>query len=194
MTKKNLRYIINLSVVIVVLFACTIGFAVLLKNKIKDGQDPVREIDVTMVSEKKNITIKNILSVSDDFGKSIHEENNGAFGYMNFDIVNNCDYDRGFEIYITEDTQSDKKINSSYITYYLTDFTDKPVMGFNDNKLPSYNDLKVLSDKADSRLLYSGMITAGAKKQFTLRVWISDNYVVENEEREFSFSIRTRAV
>ena len=75
MTKKNMRYVFNLVVVIIVLFACSVGFAVLLKSNVKNGQDPVREIDVTMVSEKKNITIKNIISVSDEFGKGIQEEN-----------------------------------------------------------------------------------------------------------------------
>lgn len=194
MTKKNMRYVFNLVVVIIVLFACSVGFAVLLKSNVKNGQDPVREIDVTMVSEKKNITIKNIISVSDEFGKGIQEENNGAFGYLNFDIVNHTDYDRGFEIYITEDTSTEKKLNGHYINFYLTDFTDKPVMGFTDNKLPTYYDLKILSDKADSRVLYSGIILANSKRQYTLRVWIADTYIIDNEEKEFSFTIRARAV
>lgn len=194
MKKENLRYMINLIIIIVVLFACCVGFALLLKNKANDGQDPVREIDVTMVSEKNNITIKSILSVSNEFGKSITEENNGAFGYLTFDVVNNTDYDRGFEIYVTENTSSEKVINGSYIIYYLTDFTDKPVTGFTENKLPSYRNLKVLSDKADSRLLYSSMIQAGGKKQFILRTWIDDLYVIQNDNEEFSFDVRVRAV
>jgi len=195
MSMKNVRYIIYLLVIIIVLFACSVGFVLLLKDSKANEVPPVQDDDVSFIAEKDVIDIKSIISVSDDFGRNLDEENNGAFGYLKFDVKNNTGYDRGFQIYITKNDLDEKEeINAGYITFYLTNLSDIPMSGYTENKLPSYYDLKVISDKADSKSLYSGIIKGNETLHYVLRVWIADNYVVLNNEKKFSFEIGARAV
>lgn len=194
MSKKKLKYIIFLVVVIFLLFICSV-FLILSIKKYQDSKvAPVEENDVSFVADSNTIIIKNIISVSEDFGKSIHEENGGAFGYLEFDVVNRTNLDRNYQIYITKLDSTVKEINSSYMTFYLTNYSNVALDGFTGNKLPSFDELNYIKDKADSKRLYQGSLSANQTEHFILRVWIADNYVVSNTEESFSFEIGARAV
>ena len=143
----------------------------------KDSEVKVNPEDVKFSSDSNTVIIKNIISVSEDFGKNISEENGGAFGYLKFSVTNKTTEKRDFQIYITKNDVASKEINSNYITFYLTDSDDNPFDNYTGNKLPTYNDLDVKE-----------------KKNFTLRVWIDDSYLVVGDEEIFSFEIGARAV
>ncbi|MBP5678498.1 MAG: hypothetical protein J6X28_01560 [Bacilli bacterium] len=194
MSKKNIKYILFLLFLIIVLFFCGVCFIIIVKDSMNQDNQPVKDNDVVLMAEDKTITIKNIISVSEDFGKKIDEDNNGAFGYVKFDVVNKTTYDRGYQIYITKQEPSVKEINPSYMTFYLTDLSDEPMKGYLGNKLPSYDDFKYISDKADSKSIHTGIIKGGETLHFVLRVWITDNYAVMKEEENFVFTIGARAV
>lgn len=194
MSKKNLKYVIFLVVVIVILFLCSVGLVLFLKE-IKESQKvPVDETDVSFVADSNTIIIKNIISVSEDFGKNIDEENGGAFGYLEFEVLNHTDQNRNFQVFITKLTPTIKEINSSYVTFYLTNYSNIPFDDYTGNKLPSYDDFHYIEDKADSKSIYKGSIGPNESQHFILRVWIADNFVVSNTEESFSFEIDARAV
>ena len=194
MSKRNIKYIIKIAIIIAVLFAVSVGLALIIKNASNSKQVPVKDEDISFVAETNSIMIKGIVSVSDDFGKNISERNNGAFGYLKFDVINRTKYDRSYQIFITKKDSEKKEINGGYITFYLTDLMDQPMSGYQVNKLPTYNDLRYPSDKPDSRVLYSGLVKGNDRKQFILRVWIDETYVVSNEDVDFSFDISARAI
>ena len=105
--------------IIVLLFVVIVGIVLFVKSNV-----PVEKVDpadVTYEADTNTIIVKNIISVSEDFGKNIEEENGGAFGYLHFDVVNHSNEERNYQIYITKLMPSTKAINPSYITYYLTD-------------------------------------------------------------------------
>ncbi len=190
MTKRNLKYIVFLVVVILLLFVCSMGIVLLLK---KDAPK-VNEKDVSYVADSNTIIIKSIISVSEEFGKKIDEENGGAFGYLHFDVVNNSDQERTYQIYVTKLNTNPKEINSNYVTMYLTDKNNKALSGFTGNQLPSFNNLAYIDNKPDSKELYTDTIKANGKKSFILRVWLAENYVVSDEDDSFSFEINARAI
>ena len=160
----------------------------------KDSEVKVNPEDVKFSSDSNTVIIKNIISVSEDFGKNISEENGGAFGYLKFSVTNKTTEKRDFQIYITKNDVASKEINSNYITFYLTDSDDNPFDNYTGNKLPTYNDFKYIKDKADSKSIYTGTLDVKEKKNFTLRVWIDDSYLVVGDEEIFSFEIGARAV
>ena len=196
MSQKNLKYILFLVAIIVFLFFCSVGLVLLIKKANNDKLSVVEANDVVFTADSNTIVIKNIISVSENFGKNIHEENGGAFGYLEFDVENVTNLDRNFQVYITrKDPISDtKEINPNYITFYLTDFSNVPFSKYTGNKLPNYDDFDYISDKADSKEIYRGTLKANESGHYILRVWIADNYVISDTEESFSFEIGARAV
>ena len=179
MSKKNVRYIIFLLVIIFILFLCSVFFIVLVKDHNDKKIAPVDPEDVSLVADSNTI---------------IYEDNAGAFGYLEFDIKNNTNVDRDFQIYITKLESPVKEINPNYITFYLTNYANVAFDEFTGNKLPSYDDFHYLEDKADSKRIHEGSLAPNEEKHFILRTWIAENYVVDNTEESFSFEIHARAV
>ena len=190
MNKHNMKYIIGLILGIIGLFILSI-IIILICKKLFIAK--VNENDVFISSNIYEVTIEDKLSVSDEFGKNIKEDNNHAFGYFEFDVFNNIDSNRNYEIYITE-KDNESEINPSYVKFYLTDDHDNFLNILNSTKIPVYSDLKYLEDKPSSKLLYSGSLKANETKKYKLRVWLSDSYVIENSNRSFIFEIGVRAV
>ncbi len=191
MNRKNLKYIIFLVIIIIVLFFVSIGVIMIGK---KDNDVKINPNDVKYSAETNTIIIKNIVSVSEDFGKTLNEENGGAFGYLEFSVVNNTEEKRNYQIYITKQDVDTKEINSNYIIYYLTDSSNNPMENYTGNKLPSYNTFNYIEDKADSKSIYKGVLDVKEKKNFILRVWIDDSFLVTGDEEAFSFVIGARAI
>ena len=149
---------------------------------------------MAFVSDANSIVINNIISVSDEFGKSIHESTDGDFGYLEFEVVNNTNEIRNYQIYITRLYSNYKEINPNYISFYLTDENNNVLKGFDTNKCPSYDDFKFIEDKADSKYIYKGSLKGNERKKFIVRAWIAENYVVDHSiEEQFAFNIGARA-
>ncbi len=192
MSKDKLKYILFLVAIIVVMFAVSVGIILLVKSS-DITTNNVNASDVEYIADSNTIIIKNIISVSEDFGKNIDEENGGAFGYLKFKVKNNTDEERNYQVYITKQTPSIAEINSNYITFYLTDSNNKPFDEYLGNKLPSFDDFHYIEDLAESKIIHNGTLKANEEQDLILRVWIADNFVINEEEEVFSFEIDARA-
>jgi hypothetical protein len=179
-----------LILVIFVLFIATAFFAFFLK---KYYGKVVREEDVFMVSSSYMVTVKDNISVSDDFGKKINSDNGQSFGYVELEISNSTSDRQTYQLYVTE-LDNDKEINPNYVKFYLTDENDVSFLYYSGSMLPSFVDLNYLMDKPSSKLLYTGTLEGNKSKKFKLRVWLTDSYVVEHGENTFQFEIGVRAV
>ena len=192
MSKEKLKSMMILVAIIILLFIVAVGIVLAVKSNIPE--ETVNPTDVTYVADTNTIIIKNIISVSEDFGKNIDEENGGAFGYLHFNVVNQSNEERNFQIYITKGTPFIDEINSNYITFYLTDENNNALEGYTSNKLPSYNKLHYIEDKADSKSIYKGTLQGNEEAHFVLRVWINESYLVTEKEESFLFEIDARAI
>jgi len=190
MNKHKKNYIVTFIIGIIILFILSVFLVTFLK-KIFIGS--IKEDDVYVNSSDYTIKIEDKLSVSDDFGKNISDDNNHSFGYIEFEVLNNVEYVRNFEIYITEN-ENDNEINPSYIKFYLTDIDGNPCTNYDQNKIPSYVDLNYLNNKPSSKLLLSDSLGKLESKKYILRVWITDSYIIENSDKTFTFDIGVRAV
>ena len=194
MSRDKLKYILFLTIVIVFLFICSAGMILLIKDSNERKKPPVEEGDVSFVADTNTIIIKNIISVSEEFGKNIQDDNGGAFGYLEFDVVNNTNVERDFQVYVTKQTPTTKEINSSYIFFYLTDFSNIPFSEYTGNQVPCFNDFYYIKNKTDSKSIFQGTLKANDTAHFILRVWIADNFTISNTEETFSFEIGARAI
>lgn len=193
MSKYKSKYFISLIIGIVVLFIFSCSLTFVLKDKFYKKT----EIDTTSVilnSDVSVLIIKNNLPTSDKFGKTITDDNAGSFIYLDFSVKNSSSHKQDFQMYLTKQTIIGKSINDEYVKVYLTDENDKPCEIFNRNALPSYSDLNYITDKADSKNIFKGTLLPNEEKYYRLRVWISDNYIIGNEDESFSFKIGARAI
>ena len=151
---------------------------------------------VVYFKNTNEIYIENTLPVSDELGKKFDGSNTekGIQGYKEFSIKNNYSKDLNYELYLMENSECEKKIDSNYIVFYLTDENNKPLTGFENNKLPTFASLSVLNDKALGRVLYSGFIKSSSKQKYKLRVWVSDLYTLKKYKECFSVDVYVRSV
>ena len=137
------------------------------------------------------VTLSNKLPMSDTIAKNYSgtgvEE--GIIEYKEFTITNPNDKKIEYEIRLTKISSDIKDIRSNYIKLYLTDENNKPIKGFDKNKVVSYYDLYSFENKPGSKILYSGSLVSGETKKFILRSWVADTYVLSNEKEGFSFDI-----
>lgn len=156
--------------------------------------------DLKSLSVKFNsselVEIKNILPVSDKLGKKFNGRGTeeGIQGYVDFSIKNVGDVKSKFEIYITKKNNDDVSINGNYVKFYLTNGDDFALDGYSSNIIPTYDKLSFLNDKSGSKLLFRDVIKSKEKRDFKLRVWLSDSYAISKKKENFVFEIGVRTV
>lgn len=184
--KVNYIYILLISMIVVLL----IILGLLIYNR---RVERINEANVILYAEDENITIDDSLPVSDKFGKEAKDELSSSYKYLEFEIVNVSSRPRDYQIYITKNSFNTSEINNRFVKLYLMDENNNPIDIFSNNDIPSYVDLNYIKDMPNSKLLYTSKIDKYQKKKFTIKVWVSDNYV-SLSKNYFSFDIRTRAV
>lgn len=182
---KNINLILG---AIIVLLLCILIALICFNHR-----SNINEVDVVLYADSENITIDDSLPINDQFGKTISDDINGGYKTVDFDIVNVSSKAETYQIYITKNNLNTNEINNDYVKFYLTDDKSNPVGVFEQNKVPSYNNLSYIKDKASSKLLYTGKIDKYQKKKFNIKVWVTDNYV-SSMGNYFSFDIGVRSV
>lgn len=193
--KKNIFKALGVIVLLFIIFI--LGILIFKHSTSSNNTNNVVNSEDLSVNFKDNskIEIKNILPVSDTLGITFDGSGtaDGIQGYSEFTVENLGSSKSNYEIYITK-IDNDNEINGNYVKFYLTDDEDVAFDNFNSNILPTYNKLSSLSNKPDSKLLYSGTINSNDKINFKLRVWLSDSYAVSDDLEVFDFEIFVRFV
>jgi hypothetical protein len=193
--KKNIFKALGVIVLLFIIFI--LGILIFKHSTSSNNTNNVVNSEDLSVNFKDNskIEIKNILPVSDTLGITFDGSGtaDGIQGYSEFAVENLGSNKNSYEIYIKK-IDNDNEINGNYVKFYLTDDEDVAFDNFNSNILPTYNTLSTLSDKPDSKLLYSGTIDSNDKINFKLRVWLSDSYAVSDDLEVFDFEIFVRFV
>lgn len=185
--KNSVNLNIFLFTVIAVLL-CVLVYFIVFTNK-----NNIDEADVILYADLENVTIDNSLPVNDKFGKTISDNISGGYKKVDFEIINVSSRSKTFQLYIKKNNLNTNEINNDFVKLYLTDDKDNPMGIFDNNKVPSYRKLSYIKDKADSKVLYTDKIDKYQRKKFTIRVWVTDNYV-SLSNNYFSFDIGVRSI
>ena len=138
-----------------------------------------------------DIMIENKLPISDTLGKQLTGDGmeNGIQGYLEFSIENKDSISNEYVIKLTKKELNQNEINGNYIKLYLTKANDYPLDGFEQNPVPSFQQLPVLNSKPNSKVLYRGVIAGNTVEEFRLRMWLADSYAMNSVLEEFSIKI-----
>lgn len=142
------------------------------------------------------INISNVLPVSDTLGKSFSKDSvsEDIQGYVEFSIKNKIKRSVKYQIIVTVQNDSYKKIKENYIKFYLTDSDNNALKGFDSNIIPSFYSLKSINGKKYSKLLYEGILVDGETNNFILRMWLSDSYGKTDIKENFIVDVDVRTV
>lgn len=187
--KQAIILFLTLVLLIVVFFVAVF----IAKSKFSSSNILTKSSNVVSLEfiEDNAISITNMLPVTDEVGKRIQstDDKDGVQGYFDFVVKSNVKEKVNFEVYLTK-TNVEKEIETNYIKVYLTDSkTDAALDGYNRNKIPTYFDLRVAANDPGGKQIYTGTLENYSSKNFRLRMWLSDSYVISSEEKGFSVKV-----
>lgn len=191
--KINGSSIVKSLIIITILFFVFAVGAYFIKGLTKsESADSliVKSSDSLVVELVNNLPLSDKLAIENE-KTSISDE---IFNNTKFELINNDSKSINYEIYITKNDLDEDEINGKYIKIYLSKQNGEELDGFNENRVPLYDDLRAIDDLPGSRLLHRGTLKGNANEKFDLKSWISDNYSNNNEREEFNFSIHVRVI
>lgn len=148
--------------------------------------------DVEFVGDKNTVTIGNTLPLTDISGKSLTAKE-GIIDEVSFSVKGVGDKKKSiyYEMYLINNSTGEE-INPGFVKVYLTDGYNKPFEYYAKNSVPAYKSLKVSTKQANGKIIYTGNIKGGETQNFKLRVWLADNYVLNDSDRSFSGTIMVK--
>ena len=189
--KKALRKeIINsiLGIVFLVALISFLGFKVLSGGFEEDEINVLTAGYLTFNYTESNTNVISLVSampISDEEGiKSNQKED-----YFEFEISNSSKESVKYEIMLEPLINN---FNGKFLKLYLTDENNEALKRF-DKTIPTWNEFNA-SNTLGSAIIYDGYLGANETKDFRLRVWISEDYVVSDKADSFSFRINIRDI
>lgn len=183
----NYKLFFVFAIIILIFLTGIFSYYVFFKNK-NSGT-----ILFTYSNDNDVISIENSLPIEDSVGKKLSnsDTNNKLNGYFEFvlspKISKNSSID--YEI-VAKKTSDNNEISDQYIKIYLTDGdSDLPVDGYNLVSVPTYAELKNSASDSRHKVLYSGKFKNNKDKKFILRMWLADNYVINDNLKYFSIKL-----
>lgn len=154
----------------------------------------VNSNNVSFIGDRNTVTIENKLPLTDISGKSL-DAKTGIIDEVSFSVkgVGKKNTEVNYEIYLIN-TNTDMQINPGFIKIYLTDGNNNPFEYYSKNSVPAYKSLNVSNSQANGKIIYSGSIKGEEIQKFKLRVWLADNYVLNDSDRSFSGTILVKKV
>ena len=191
MIKKNRSILyISLTVLFIVCIVCYFGI-IKLNNNHKIKESKLKSGMIVTFNASQHISIKNILPMSDELGVRLNNKSveRGGYGFIKFSVKNKNNKKSKYKIYIMKTDSDSYEIDDKYIRFYLTDGDNNTIDGYDPENINSYTDLIALSSKPLGRLIYNGELESEEEKTFILRAWLSDEYMLKDEEEFFDFDI-----
>lgn len=146
-------------------------------------------IDVGMVlfsySEADSaIDIVNAYPMTDELGKALSGTNEYFDFQITFNLNNNPKVKKvTYEIYLTEALISGLKLDPAYIKVYLEE-NGAAASGFT-GVIPTYTNLDNSTHASNAKKLYTKELTTTQTNSYRLRLWVANNYELDNTTRTF---------
>lgn len=161
------------------------------KNGIQNNTISTSSINFSFNETTNGISLKNTIPMRDEVGKKL-DKNNGESGYFDFNVsYNTSSASRtvSYEIYVTPSDSN--TLDGKYVKIYLTDENDQPIF---EKSIKTFDELdRALTVNDESKQLYYGSLTKTDIKKFRLRMWISEDYPIENAPETFKLKVNVNA-
>ena len=195
--EKNYEKFILSGALILLLIVSVVGITYAVFSYQREGEKnnviTTGSIIFTYTETTNGINLQNAMPISDEVGKKLERSENNE-GYFDFNV--SCSLAGtariNYEVYATK-LNVENPLSEEYVKMYLTDgTTDQPILGY-DNDVPTYYSLKDSTVASGSKTLYTGSFTNSGVQSFRLRMWLSDNYQITSEAKQFKIKLNVLA-
>ena len=152
----------------------------------------VKYDNVVINSNSSSIIISDDLPLNDKVGMNIKKNDDGIVGYFKFSIENKRGINTKAFVYLEK--SFDSTIPDKYIKVFLTDGDDKPCKLFKNNIVPNYGELLYDSYYSGGKIIFEDILSRYEKKEFILRVWLSDFYPLGYKGESFILNVGVHSV
>lgn len=177
MTKKGMLTRGGLIFIIFIALFVVINVIVINHHLLDDS---VNKNYVVLDDKDNEVSITNILPITDEAGKLINSSKNGMVVYKKISITNLNKRTSRYRILLNIDNKT--TIDPKYVKVLVSDKDDK-VLPFYDY-VEAFT-LNKLDNKNNSYVLHSSKLKKGDSDMFILRLWISTFYYVNDDNESF---------
>lgn len=171
MPKKIIFYLL---IICLICFFCFIGINYFYYD------DTINKNYIVLSNDNNNVSITNVLPLTDESGKQINSSKNGMVVYKKISIKNRHGRTSKYKILLNIDNKS--TLDTKYIKVIVSDENDKILDSYN---YEDFLTLNRLDKKNDSYVLYSSKLKKGESTSFIVRLWVSTFYVINDEQEQF---------
>lgn len=179
--KKIIVLIFFIIILFFLLFLVSYGFFEFVGKKPINNNTINTGTVIFSYQEKTNgINLTNTLPMSDESGKMIDGENY-VFEFLiifKMNVSTNVSY----EINLTP--SANNTLSSKYVKVYLEDVTGELF-----SEVPTFDKLLPSKLRDGAFVLYTKKITTTNVDKYKLKVWVSNEYPVDEKSREFKFFV-----
>lgn len=172
------------AIIVVVILLLLIGFCI-FKKTYANYDDSTNKKYVELVNKTDTVSIVSPLSLNDETGRNISDNKDGVTIYYKIKLKSKVDKTSNYKILFSNDIMN--SIGNKYIKVLVSDKKDK-ILKFYDRD--SFVTLDSIPTFNDSMVLHSGKLKGNDEDEFILRMWVSDFYVITDEEQVFKGKIK----
>ena len=174
MSKK--RIILLLLIIFLILL-----FSFLFKKFFLTYDDSVDREYVELLNTTKKVSITSPLSLNDETGRKISSNKDGVTVYYKIKLKSKRDKISRYKILL--DTNSfNSNISDKYVKVLLSSKEDKLLRTYDKKSYITLDKLPIFKNKL---VLHEGRISGHITKEFILRLWMSDFYVMDKDNQVF---------
>ena len=149
---------------------------------------------LSLDANKLELQVSDRLPISDYTASSLEAEDidSDVLDEIKFSVASLSNDKINYEIYLDDDI-SDNNIDSDYIKILLTDVSGKNY-NVNDGVVPVFSNLSGSSRFPGYRKVFTDTIEPGHIKQFVIKMWVSEKYIVKAEGKIFKTKLIVKSI
>ena len=156
-------------------------------------------ITFNYTEDTNGISLVNAQPIADSVGKVLTEsdDTNGVEqGYFDFTVSSNASGNSAinYEVYGVNASPEEVALDPQYVKVYLTDGdTNETAMTGYTGVVPTFNTLITAESDATAKRLYYGTFNGTDSQKFRLRIWVSEDYNVNDISKTFIMKVNVKA-
>ena len=170
------------SIILIIIIVFLIMMFLIFKNSYAKYDDSTNLNYVSLENKTNKVSITSPLSLNDEVGRQITSNKNGVNIYYKIKLKSKVNKTANYKILFDADGVTNT-IGNNYIKVLLSDKKDKIIKFYDRDSYVTLNSLPLFNDKM---VLYVDKLKANQNEEFILRMWVSDFYVITDEEQHFS--------
>ena len=179
----------SILIMAILIIAMSAGlFALAPEKKEKTGNN------LSVEADKLELQVSDRLPISDYTASSLEAKyiDSDVLDEIQFSVASLSDKEVDYEIYLTEEIE-EEYLDSNYVKILLTDTSGKNY-NVSNGIVPSFSSLSGSVRFPGYRRVFSDKLEPGHIKQYVIKMWLSEEYLVKSEGKIFKTTLVVKSI